>query len=83
MQRLLMRQVLAQDDPLAAAKARLAMLPFVFMIIITFEQDILAERHYMQRGSGSNIVLGEADGLNDAAAACLAVGLLAKFARDN
>jgi hypothetical protein len=36
----------------------------------------------MQRGSGSNIVLCEADRLYDAAAACLAVGLLAKFARD-
>ena len=35
---------------------------------------VLADRHYMQRGSGSNIVLGEADGLYDAAAACLAVG---------
>ena len=39
---------------------------------------MLADRHYMQRGSGSNVVLGEADGLYDAAAACLAVGLLAK-----
>lgn len=46
-------------------------------------QDILAERHYMQRGSGCNVVLGEADGLHDAAAACLAVGLLAKFTREN
>ena len=46
-------------------------------------QDILAERHYMQRGSGCNVVLGEADGLYDAAAACLAVGLLAKFTREN
>ena len=44
---------------------------------------MLADRQYMQRGSGSNVVLGEADGLFDAAAACLAVGLLAKFARDN
>jgi hypothetical protein len=44
---------------------------------------VLADRHYMQRGSGSNVVLGEADGLYDAAAACLAVGLLAKFARDD
>ena len=46
-------------------------------------QDLLAERHYMQRGSGSNVALGEGDGLHDAAVACLAVGLLAKFARDN
>jgi len=45
-------------------------------------QDLLADRHYMQRGSGSNIVLEEADRLHDAAAACLAVGLLSKFARE-
>ena len=43
---------------------------------------VLADRHYMQRGSGSNIALCEADGLYDAAAACVAVGLLAKLARD-
>jgi hypothetical protein len=48
-------------------------------LVVTVVQDMLAERHYMQRGSGSNVVLGEADGLHDAAAACLAVGLLASL----
>jgi hypothetical protein len=44
------------------------------LCVSSIEQDVLADRHYMQWGSGNNIVLGEADGLYDAAAACLAVG---------
>jgi hypothetical protein len=79
-----MCQVLASDKPVAAAEVCIPTLYLVLILqfLVTHEKDILADRHYMQRGSGSYIVLGEADGLHDAAAACLAVGLLAKFERD-
>ncbi len=82
-QRLLMRQVLSSDSPVAAAKVRDSAFHLMAVSwVVIVGQDVLADRHYMQRGSGSNIALCEADGLYDAAAACAAVGLLAKLARD-
>ena len=78
-----MRRVLASESPVAAAAELSASASFRYCVSVQFEQDVFADRHYMQRGSGSNIVLGEADGLYDAAAACLAVGLLAKLSREN